>query len=39
MNKDEAKAVYVAHCSGLDVPVDKFMDAVKVLTKEGVLKR
>ncbi len=36
MTKEEAKAVYVAHCNGLDVPVEKYVEAVKVLDREGV---
>ena len=39
MTKDEASAVYVAHSSGMDVPVEKYMQAVKTLEKEGVLIR
>lgn len=39
MNKSEALAVYQAHAYGIEVPIEKLVDAVQVLSKEGVLVR
>jgi hypothetical protein len=39
MSKDEASAIYFAHCAGVDVPFGKFVEALAVLKEEGVLVR
>lgn len=39
MTKEEAEAVYRAHCYGIEVPVEKIVEAVTVLQAEKVLVR
>ncbi len=39
MTKDEAEAIYRAHSYGIEVPVEKIVEAVVVLQAEKVLVR